>query len=137
MADTKSQGLPAERRVTHQEDLMNIQFRALHVKLTKRLQRHAERQMGFELSRFGDRIGRVTLRFSQGDVHHGVPNQRCQINVGFQPNTVRVEETDADPFTALDRAVHHASRSIARAIDRESWSEQGSPSQRIAGRLRR
>jgi ribosomal subunit interface protein len=114
---------------------MNIQFRALHVKLPKRLQRLAVRRMGFELSRFGDRIGRVTLRFSESDTHHGVPGKRCQINVGFRPNPVRAEDTDADPFAALDRAAHHISRSIARAIDRENWSEQSSPFQRIAGKL--
>jgi ribosomal subunit interface protein len=114
---------------------MNIQLRALHVKVPKRLQRHVERRMGFELSRFGARIGRITLRFSEGDIHHGVPEKRCQINVGFRPNTIRVEDSDADAFIAFDRAAHHASRAIERAIDRKSWSGHHWAFQRIAGRL--
>ena len=37
---------------------------------------------------------------------------------------MRVEHTDADLFVALDRAADRASRSVARALERErEWEE--------------
>jgi ribosome-associated translation inhibitor RaiA len=54
---------------------------------------------------------------------------RCQIVVSLNSRKVRVEDTDPDMIAAFDRAVHHASRSVARAIEREGWWEAGPPTQ--------
>ena len=106
---------------------MKIHIRGRNVELTEVLRTRVERRLGFALGRFGERIGRVLLRFS--DTNSDDVDKRCQIVVGLRPRSVRVEHTDADLFVALDRAADRASRSVARALERErAWEENPLPS---------
>jgi putative sigma-54 modulation protein len=93
---------------------MKIQIRDRNVETTEILRAHVERRLGVALGRFGERIVRVVVRFSDTGV-----DKRCQIDVGLRPRSVRVEDTDADLFAAVDHAVDRISRSVARAIERE------------------
>ena len=103
---------------------MKIYIRGRNIKLTKVVRTRVERRLGFALGRFGERIGRVLLRFSDANGHRGDLDKRCQIDVGLRPRSVRVEHTDADLFLALDLAADRASRSVARALERErQWDE--------------
>ena len=103
---------------------MRILIRGQKVKLTNVMRTRVERRLGFALGRFGERIGRVLLRFSDANDDRGDLNKRCQIDVGLRPRSVRVEHRDADLFVALDRAADRASRSVARALERErEWEE--------------
>ena len=105
---------------------MNIQIRERNVDVSEVLRSHVVRRLGFALSRFGERIGRVTVRFSDGGNGGGV-DKRCQINVGLRPKSVRVEDTDIDLFVAVDNAANRVSRSVARALERErAWEGNGS-----------
>jgi len=117
------------------EDKMKIQIRGRNVELTKILRAQVERRLGFALGRFGERIGRVLLRFSDTDGHRGGADKRCQIDVGLRPRSVRVEHTDADIIVALYHAADRASRSVARAIERERWWEEGPPRPRTIKRV--
>src|SRR5579864_5935228 len=101
---------------------MNIQIQGRKVKLTGTQRTRAERRLAFALARFGERIGRVVLRFSNGN---GLGNVEkcCRIDVGLRPKIVRVEYTGASLLVALDRAADRASRSVARALDRERNGE--------------
>ena len=87
--------------------------------MTEALRTRVERRLGFALSRFGERIGRVLLQFSDTTNQGGDADKRCQIDVGLTPKGVQVEHIDADMFVALDRAADRASRAVARALDRE------------------
>jgi putative sigma-54 modulation protein len=108
------------------EDAMKIHIRGRNIELTEVVRTRVERRLGFALGRFGERIGRVLLRFS--DTNGDDVDKRCQIVVGLRPRSVRVEHTDADLFLALDRAADRASRSVARALERErEWDENPSP----------
>ena len=108
---------------------MKIYIRGRNIKLTKVVRTRVERRLGFALGRFGERIGRVLLRFSDANGHRGDLDKRCQIDVGLRPRSVRVEHTDADLFLALDLAADRASRSVARALERErQWEENPPPS---------
>jgi len=103
---------------------MKIQIRGRNVDVTEILRARAERRLGFALSRFGERIDRVLLRFSDTAGLSGDVDKRCQIDVGLTPKSVQVEHIDADMFVALDRAADRASRAVARALDRErQWDE--------------
>ena len=105
---------------------MKINIRGGNIELTEVLRTRVERRLGFALGRFGERIGRVLLRFS--DTNGDDVDKRCQIDVGLRPRSVRVEHTDADLFVALDRASDRASRSVARALERErEWEENPPP----------
>ncbi len=100
---------------------MNIQIRERNVDVTNVLRAHVERRLAFALSRFGDRVDRVLVRFSESG-HGGGADKRCQINVGLRPQVVRVEDIDLDLFAAVDHAANRVSRSVARALERERWS---------------
>ena len=102
---------------------MRIQIRARNVEVTALLRAHVERRLGFALSRFGKRIDRVVVRFSDTTGHWGGANKRCQIDVGMQ-ESVRIEEMDSDIIAAVDRAADRASRSVARALERERELER-------------
>lgn len=139
---------------------MKIRIQAKKVTLPKSLPEHVERRVGLALGRFAGRIDRVILRFSEagaqlddggragrnqrarkdgradGEGKNGRSKRtekRCEIVVSLLSRKVRVEDTDTDLVAAFDRAVSRASRTIARAIEREGWWATGAPE---AGRLR-
>ena len=78
-------------RVTEYE--MNIQIQGRKIRLTATLRTHAERRLGFALARFGERIGRVVLRFSEGDGDRSTVDKCCRIDVGLRPKSVRVDSS--------------------------------------------
>jgi putative sigma-54 modulation protein len=110
---------------------MKIRIREPNALVTEALRRHVLRRLAFTLSRFGEDVGNVVVRFSDANGRDGDGQKRCQIDVGLGPK-VSVTETDADLFVALDRAADRASRSVARALER---GRNGSgPRPRIDGR---
>ena len=91
---------------------MKIHLRLHNVKPTRVLRAHVERGLGFALSRFGERIGRVTVRLSHAPGLH----KRCHIEVDLRLKNVQVEDSDADLLSAFDHAAQRLSRSVARAL---------------------
>jgi putative sigma-54 modulation protein len=102
--------------------MVKIQIRERNVEVSDRLRTHIERKLGFELARFGQRIARVIVRFSDAQGDSG-PDKRCQIHVGLRSRSARVEDTDADIFMAVDRAAERLARSVAHVLERErEWT---------------
>ena len=101
--------------------MIKIHIRNHDVDITDVLRIHVERRLGLALARFGDRIGKVMVRFSHAEGDGNVGHKRCQIEVGLRPLRVDAEDTDADMFAAVNHATDRASRSVARAL------EQGRP----------
>ena len=113
---------------------MQIQIRARHVEVTESLRAHVERRLGFTLSRFGARIGRVTIQFSDTNGHRGGVDKRCQIDVGLRPSgRVRSEDTDADLGVAVNRATDRVARAVARVLERERAWDEGQSRARTGG----
>jgi putative sigma-54 modulation protein len=100
---------------------MKIQIRAQDIKVTKALKAHVELRLGFALSRFGEKIGHVAVELSTSDERSDRTEKRCRIAVSL-PRCVKVQETDADVFAAVDRAAVRAARSVAHAIDQDRTS---------------
>jgi ribosomal subunit interface protein len=99
---------------------MKMQIVGRNVEMNEALRAHVERRLSFALGRFGDRVGRVMVRFSDINGHRGGVDKRCQIDVDLLlVRGVRAEDTDADLFIAVDRAADRAARSIARAMERD------------------
>ena len=105
--------------------MIKIHIRNHDVDITDVLRIHVERRLGLALARFGDRIGRVIVRFSHADGDGNVGHKRCQIEVGLRPHRVQVEDTDADPFAAVNHATDRVARAAARALEREAAMGQG------------
>lgn len=98
---------------------MNIQIRAHDLKLTQIQLFAVERQLLFALARFGSRLGRVILRLSDADGHHGGVHKRCQIEVGMRPKSVHIEHTHPELLVAVNQVPRRAARSVARTLGRE------------------
>jgi hypothetical protein len=64
---------------------MKIQIRKRRVEVSDALRAYVERRLGFALGRFGDRLGPITVRFSDVNGHRGGVDKRCQIHVDFMP----------------------------------------------------
>jgi ribosomal subunit interface protein len=99
--------------------MIKIHIRNHEVDISDVLRIHVERRLGLALARFGDRIGRVMVRFSHADGDGNVGHKRCQIEVGLRPQRLDAEDTDVDLFAAVNHATDRASRSVARALERE------------------
>ena len=98
---------------------MKIQIRARDIKVTRALKAHVELRLGFALSRFREKIGHVAVHFSKSDERRDRKEKRFRIAV-ILPRRVKVQETDADLFSAVDRAAARAARSVAHAIEQEA-----------------
>jgi len=97
---------------------MRLQIRARDIKVTKALRAYVELRLGFALSRFGQQIDRVAVQLSNADERSAGLEKRCRIAVGL-PRSVKVQETDADLFSAVARAARRMERAIAHAIEQE------------------
>lgn len=104
---------------------MKVEIRERNVEVTEELRAHVASRLGLALGRFGDRIGRVLVRFSGPDGRAGEPATRCQIDVSLRPQNVRAGDTDVDLFVAVDQACDRVSRSVARILELEG--ERGLP----------
>jgi ribosomal subunit interface protein len=98
---------------------VKIRLSARNVTLTDRLRVHVRRRLELALGRFGDRIDKVSVRFTDTDAGGGPSQKQCRIEVGLHPRPVTVEDVDADPFAAADGATDRLSRSVTRALERE------------------
>ena len=99
--------------------MTRIEIQQRDIEISDVLRTHVQDRLGLALGRFADRIGRVIVRFSQADRHPSGTDKRCQIEVGLRPRSVDVEDTDVDLFAAVNHAADRASRSVARALERE------------------
>jgi ribosomal subunit interface protein len=97
---------------------VKVQIRERDLKLTDAMRTHVERRLGLALGRFAERIGPVTVHFSENE-----SGKHCQIDVGLRPRKVRAHDTGVDLLVVFNYASDRVSSSVARALDREqSWS---------------
>lgn len=94
---------------------MKVRISERGVKVSELLRAHVAKRLGLALGRFGTRVGQVVVHFSAT-----AEGKRCQIDVGLRPRRLRVEDSDADLFAALDSAAVRVSRSVAHALERET-----------------
>jgi hypothetical protein len=100
------------------DDPMRIRLRTGKMVLTAAQRSKLELHLGLALGRFGDRIDRVVGHlWDEGP--RADRDRRCRIEVFARPRRISVEEGDVDIGVALRRAAARASRSVARALERE------------------
>ena len=92
---------------------MQVNIKAQDLCLTGSLHSHAERRARFALTRFCDRIQHVVMRLSDVKQLRGGLNKRCHLQVVMAdlPDVV-VEATEADFYTAINRATDRAGRNV-------------------------
>ena len=99
---------------------MQINILARHFPLTSALRNHAERRLRFALACCDDHIQRVVMRLSDINGPRGGEDKRCslQVRLAGLPDVV-IEDTEADLYVAIDRAVDRAGRTVVRKIGRQ------------------
>jgi ribosomal subunit interface protein len=102
--------------------------------VAEELRAHLERRLDFALGGFSERFAQVTVRMS-----HGKPagngagtgagsGERCEIELTLRPRRMRVADSGADLFKAVENAAERLRRSITRALERErAWAEEPAP----------
>lgn len=95
---------------------MHVEIRARGLSVTKDLKAHAERQLHFSLSRFANRIKRVTVKLD--DLENG--ERRCDMSVTLdRGEALRVEDQSTDLLLIVDHAASRLGRLVARELERQ------------------
>ena len=98
---------------------MQIDIQSQGFALTHALRDHADRRLKFALARAGPRIRHVTVRLSDVNGPRGGIDKCCRIQVMLNGlGGVMIEDTEADLYLAIDRAVDRAGRNVARRVAR-------------------
>jgi ribosome-associated translation inhibitor RaiA len=103
---------------------MKIRIQARGVAIADELKARVLRQLGFALSRFGDEIVSVLVRFSNVTTRQGRTDTRCQIDVDLR-RRVTGAGRDRDALVALYRAADRAGRSVDRALAQDRQTADG------------
>jgi len=107
---------------------MQISIHSYHADLLGALQAYVDRRLRFALSRFGARVGQVTVRI--GKV--GPARMSCRISTEIRPfGQLAVKEVDPDLFAAIDRATGRLSRVFGRELERVQNPRAGRESVRL------
>ena len=104
---------------------MHVDFRGLHIDRAESLRVHAERRVESAVSRFSDRILTVHVRLTELNGPRGGVDKLCRVQVHGRGLDLVVEDMDADPYIAIDRATHRLGRSVRRAVDRVTDAAAG------------
>ena len=98
---------------------MRIDIQGLGFPLTASLRDPTERRLRFALTRNGDRIRRVFVRFGDMNGPRGGADKFCKIQVVLaHAPPVLIEDAGADLYAVIDRAAERAGRNVAKHIER-------------------
>jgi ribosome hibernation promoting factor len=98
---------------------MEVEVRIQSVDVADAVRTYAARRIRFALGRVASRVGRVVIRMSDVNGARGGVDQCCHISAELLPTgKVVLEQTDADLFTAIDRAAERVGQAFRREIQR-------------------
>ena len=99
---------------------MNIEIQARRVPLSRKLRNHTERRIRSALTRFDERITRVSLWLSDVNGPKGGNDKNCQVQIVMsgKPDVV-IEETRENLYVAINRAIDRAGQTVVRKLDRQ------------------
>src|SRR4051812_8199205 len=108
------------------DDGMHMEFKFHQLNPEELLMSYVERRLHFALSRFGDRVGKVTTRIRLS--HASTPGEiMCRTSADLRPfGAVVAEAADADVYTAIDRCIAR----LARRCDSKCTRSRGTRSSR-------
>jgi len=96
---------------------MQIAIQSRGFSMTKGIEDHVHKRLGFTLARGYDRVQRVNVRLSDVNGPRGGVDKRClvQVRLGGLPDVV-VEDIQADLYAAIDRASGRVGRAVMRRL---------------------
>ena len=100
------------------DDTMQIDIHTHGIALTDALHDWTERRLRFALSRFGERVRRISVHFSDVNGPRGGIDQRCRIQATLDGlGEVMIEDTQHNPFVAVSRAAERFARNASRRLE--------------------
>ena len=111
---------------------MEVEIRIKDTDLADAVRTYAARRIRFALGRCASRVGRVIVRISDISGERGGVDQCCHISAEVLPSgKVVLQQTDADLFSAIDRASERAGQALRRDIQRSRKARTQCDSVRI------
>ncbi|WP_374680872.1 HPF/RaiA family ribosome-associated protein [Accumulibacter sp.] len=109
---------------------MHIVTRARGFDLSDEVREHVRRRLGFSLDWAYDRVISVLVVLSDVNGPRGGKDKRCRIQVAVTGAAdVLIDDTQADLYVAIDRAVDRAGRTLARHVARQRQRQPGRTSE--------
>lgn len=114
---------------------MHVELKLQQVNPEKLLLDYAERRINFLLSRFGERIGKVTTRIS-GSADRGSSDLICRVSADLHPfGVITAEAIGSDVYTSIDRCTARLARRCASKCERQRDGRLSRKSIRSSGSL--
>ncbi len=97
---------------------MKVDIQAQGFPLTEALTDHTERRLRFALKHATDQVQHVTVRLADINGPRGGVDKKCSIHIVLAglPDIV-TEDTEADMYVAINRAVDRVGRTVLRRIE--------------------
>ncbi|GJM23428.1 MAG: hypothetical protein DHS20C15_33430 [Planctomycetota bacterium] len=100
---------------------MKFEFRARGLKLSKALRDHVEARLHYALGRFGDRVRRVQVQFTDVNGPRGGEDIECRVLARLAPRgEIVVQELRGNPFAAAALAAQRVGYSASRFFERQN-----------------
>ncbi len=100
---------------------MQTDIHARGFSMTDAIENHVHRRLGFNFSYASNRVRRVHVRLSDLNGPRGGVDKRCLVEVRLEGlPVVVVEDIQSDMYTAIDRAVGRAARTVSRRLALDS-----------------
>jgi ribosomal subunit interface protein len=91
---------------------MRLGIRSQKLDISEAVREAIERRLRFVLGRYGNQVGRVSVRLD-------APRITCRIEVQLQESgTVVVDDADDDVATVVDRAADRVAKAVQREMER-------------------
>jgi len=98
---------------------MRVHIQAINFQLTCDLRELIKRRLEFSMGRRDEYIQNITVHLSDIRGLRGGIVKRCHISVTLPHlKDVVIEDTEADIFVAIGRAIERAGRTVSRRIER-------------------
>jgi ribosomal subunit interface protein len=107
---------------------MQTRVRSKQTEVDESVRAYVERRLWFSLDRHSARILHATVHIVDLNGPRGGEDKSCRIEVRLRgAGSVFVEGTDADLYTAVDRAAARAGRAVSRVVERARYIQHETP----------
>jgi ribosome-associated translation inhibitor RaiA len=107
---------------------MKIEIQSRGIELSDDLRDHAARRARFALTRFGDRVRRLSVMVDDLNGPKGGVDMRCRIRADLNPRgEIVIRETQPDPYSAVARATDRVAHALSRRLQRLHARRRGRP----------
>lgn len=111
---------------------MLLDIQALNFLLTKSMHNYVERRICFSLSSRDEDIQRIIVHLSEINGPRGGKEKCCHVHVVLlHLSDIVIDDTEADIYTAIDRAAERSGRTVGRCLDhyrsRNNYSSHDKP----------